>query len=64
MLRVLSDYLEHLELNKNRTFIAKIFGIFTISIDKFSPISVMIMENTMPNVKLSELHYTFDIKGS
>jgi hypothetical protein len=30
---------------------AKILGIFTISMDRFSPISILIMENTMPNIK-------------
>ena len=64
MLRVLAIYLEHLEQNKDNTYIAKIYGIFTISMDKFSPISVMIMENVLPNIKHSELQFTFDMKGS
>jgi hypothetical protein len=32
--------------------------------DKFTPLSVMIMENGLPNILHSELHYTFDLKGS
>lgn len=64
MLRILANYLEHLETNKDNTYIAKIFGMFTITMDKFTPISVMIMENTLPNIIHSELHYTFDMKGS
>merc|ERR1712127_203836 len=32
--------------------------------DKFTPLSVMIMENGLPNILHSELQYTFDLKGS
>lgn len=64
MIRVLPAYLEHLEENDENTYIAKMYGMFTISMDKFTPISVMIMENTLPNIRHSELHYTFDMKGS
>ena len=32
--------------------------------DKFTPLSVMIMENGLPNIMKSELHFTFDLKGS
>lgn len=50
MLRVLPAYMEHLEEYIDNTYIARMFGIFTISMDKFTPISVMIMENTLPNI--------------
>lgn len=30
----------------------------------FEPISVMIMQNTLPAVEDTELHYVFDMKGS
>jgi 1-phosphatidylinositol-4-phosphate 5-kinase len=58
----LKTYLEHV-LKKN-SIIAKILGIFKIKMDRFSPIFVMIMENTIPNIKNYELHYVFDMKGS
>lgn len=32
--------------------------------DSFSPISILIMENTMPNILNFELQYVFDMKGS
>lgn len=63
MIRILPAYYEHLDKNKG-TMIAKIFGIFEIRIDMFEPISVMIMQNTLPSVPDSELHYVFDMKGS
>lgn len=62
MIRILPAYLEHIE--NNFSYIAKILGIYTIYMDKFTPISVMIMENGLPNIQHSELHYIFDLKGS
>ena len=43
---------------------ARIYGAFTIQMDKFSPIHVMIMENCLPKVNNYELNHVFDIKGS
>ena len=44
----LKTYLEHI-LNTD-SIMAKILGIFKIKMDRFSPIFVMIMENTMTNI--------------
>lgn len=63
MLRSLPSYYEHMDTVPN-SFIARIYGIFTVRINKFDPIHVLIMQNTMPNVQDAELHYVFDIKGS
>ena len=63
MIRQLPNYYEHLDLN-NDSFIARNYGIFEVSIDKFSTLHVMIMANTLPQVSGSCLHYTFDLKGS
>lgn len=63
MIRSLPLYFEHLDTNKD-SFIARIYGICTIRIDSFEPIHVMIMQNTLPAVPHSEMHYCFDIKGS
>jgi len=49
MIRILPSYYEHLDKNKG-TMIAKIFGMFEIRIAMFEPISVMIMQNTLPSV--------------
>jgi len=38
--------------------------MYTVRIDKFEPIHVMIMQNTMPNIDGTDLHYVFDMKGS
>lgn len=63
MLRTLPPYLEHLETNPNN-MLAKIYGIFTVRMDQFEPIHVMIMQNTIPAVENTELQYVFDLKGS
>ena len=63
MLRALPNYYEHLDHCKN-TLIAKIFGIFSIRMDQFDQIHVMIMENSLPHVDNTEMHYVFDMKGS
>jgi len=64
LLRVLPSYVEHLEKNADKSYLAKLFGIFTISMAKFTPLSVIIMENTLPNIEHAELQFTFDMKGS
>jgi hypothetical protein len=63
MIRVLPQFLQHYDTYIDCT-IAKIFGIYQISIDSFEPIFVMIMQNSMPNVPDSELQFVFDMKGS
>ena len=63
LIRVLPSYYEHLDKNKDST-IAKMYGIFEIRIDMFEPISVMIMQNTLPAVPDTDLHFVFDMKGS
>ena len=63
LLRVLPEYYEHLDTIKD-SVLAKVFGIFTIRIDKFEPIHVMIMQNSLPKVQNAEINYLFDMKGS
>ena len=62
-LRMIASYYEHLEKYEAST-IAKIFGMFTITMDRFEPIHVMIMQNVMPNVPNTDLSYVYDMKGS
>ena len=63
MIRMLPQYRDYLDTNR-QSFIARIYGIFTVSIDKFSSLHVMLMQNTLPAVKNSEIVYLFDLKGS
>jgi 1-phosphatidylinositol-4-phosphate 5-kinase len=63
MIRVLPSYYEHLS-NNPKSLIAKIYGVFTVKMDSFEPIHVMIMQNSLPAVKDFEMNYVFDMKGS
>jgi len=63
MIRSLPAYYEHIDTFAN-SFLARIFGIFTVNIDKFDPLHVLIMQNSLPKVEDTELAYCFDIKGS
>lgn len=47
MLRMLPFYYEHMDTYEQST-IARIYGLFTISIAKFEPIHIMIMQNSLP----------------
>lgn len=60
MRRILPDYVEHFK-NHPYSLIAKIFGVFTVKVASFSPVIVMLMENTLRTEKLDKL---FDLKGS
>lgn len=63
MIRILPNYYEHLDTFKG-CLIARMYGIFTIRIDRFEPIHVMILQNTLPDIPATELQFVFDIKGS
>ena len=63
MIRQLPNYYEHLDKNRS-SYIARIYGIFEVSIDKFSTLHVMIMANTLHDIAHSSLEYVFDLKGS
>jgi len=63
MLRMLPEYYDYMEQEPD-SFIAKMFGMFSVKIDKFESLHVMIMQNTMPHIDGAEMHYVFDMKGS
>ena len=49
MQRILESYMGH--ISDQESYMAKILGIFTVKMDRFTPISVLIMENTLPNIE-------------
>tara|TARA_B110000285_G_C15045567_1_gene574130 strand:+ start:637 stop:897 length:261 start_codon:yes stop_codon:yes gene_type:complete len=63
MIRVLPSFYEHFEVNK-KSLITKIYGIFTVQMDNFEPINVMIQANSLPAMHDYEMNYCFDMKGS
>jgi len=64
MLRMLDDYIEHIRVSKNKSLLARIYGIFTIKTKELTPIDLMIMQNTaiLGNKKCGDKE--FDLKGS
>jgi len=46
LLAFLNSYIDHLRKTKNRSLIARIYGIFTVKTNKFARMDVIIMQNT------------------
>jgi hypothetical protein len=62
--KLLPGYLDHL-LNNPMSLLARIFGVFTIKMQSFADIHVMLMENTLRlQKKGANLKHVFDLKGS
>jgi hypothetical protein len=64
MLEIVDDYIDHIRKTKNRSLLARIYGIFTIKTNYFDPLDIIVMQNTcvLQNKKNNKL--TFDLKGS
>lgn len=61
---MLDDYIEHIKMTENKSLLARIYGVFTINTNYFTPLDIIIMQNTS---QLSNKHHkkmTFDLKGS
>ena len=61
---MLENFIKYLELNGNKSLIAKIYGVFTIKSNVFKSVDVMIMENTSYKKKPKNQSVKFDLKGS
>ena len=62
-LRILPKLAEHFK-KVPRSLLSKIFGVFTVKMDKVDPVHIMLMENTMRLKDPERLNYVFDLKGS
>lgn len=62
MTKLLPDYVEHFKAHPD-SLIAKIFGVFTVKVASLSPVTVILMENTL-RLNSDNLEYLFDLKGS
>ena len=64
MLEILDDYIDHIRKTKNKSLLARIYGIYTVKTDYFDPLDIIVMQNTavLRNKKNDKL--TFDLKGS
>jgi len=54
-------YVEHV---REKTLIAKIYGLFTIKVQHYNAVHVMVMENTLQLRNEANLERIFDLKGS
>ena len=61
--RILPSYVSYLK-NNPYSMIAKIYGMFTLKRKWMSPITFMLMENTIQLMERPNLLATFDLKGS
>ena len=43
---ILDDLIKHFEKTKNKSLLAKIYGMFTIKTNVFHKVDIIIMENT------------------
>ena len=54
LIKILPDYVNHLKMNPY-SLIAKIFAVFTIKVASMSPVRVMLMENTVRAISLTNI---------
>ena len=64
LLSRLPAFINHFTKSKNKTFLAKIYGVYTIKSNIFDDLNVMIMENTMILTNPENKKMIFDMKGS
>ena len=43
MVNILDDYIKHIKDTKNQSLLARIYGVFTIKTNYFSPLDVIVM---------------------
>ena len=44
---MIDDFIKHLKDMKNKTLLARIYGVFTIKTKVFAPVDIIIMQNTV-----------------
>ena len=49
---------------EGESLLAKIYGLYTIKTNKFSPVDIIIMKNTNRRINKKNQTITFDLKGS
>jgi len=64
ILNMVDDIIVHIKNCKNKSLLARIYGVFTIQTDMFDPLNIIIMENTSRDKYKGGNKMIFDIKGS
>lgn len=62
-LKMLPEYEQHLTVNKHSLF-SRIFGVYTIYMNKVSSVNLILMANTLNFKANDQVKYIFDLKGS
>ena len=61
---MLDDMIKHYTETENKSFLVRVYGIFTVTTNVFSPVDIILMENTLSSHKSSNPFMLFDLKGS
>ena len=62
---MLDAYIHHIKnITKNKSLLARIYGLFTIKTKGLRPINLIIMQNTACLRNAKKKLYEFDLKGS
>ena len=64
VLNLVDSFILHLQKAKNKSFIAKIYGVFTIKTTMYAPLDFIVMQNTASMIDPSNWSVKFDMKGS
>ena len=64
MLEMVVEMIDYLKENDNQSLIARIYGIFTIKTNVFTPIDFLIMQNTAQSICSKSNNLVFDFKGN
>jgi hypothetical protein len=60
----LDDMVAHISSGSNKSILARIYGVFTLKTNVFSPVDFILMQNTAKLANQVNPKMTFDLKGS
>ena len=64
LIGMLDKYIDHIKKTRNRSLIARIYGLFTIKTNYFESVDILIMQNTANLFHKKRKLLSFDLKGS
>ena len=62
--RIIDDLIKHVKKSKNKTLLAKIYGLYTIKTNVFADLEVIVMQNVAYSQDKKNAKMVFDLKGS
>ena len=62
LMRMLDDMIDY--FRENKSYLARIYGVFTIRTNSFASVDILVMRNSMREMDQTNQSITFDIKGS